>query len=330
MKCSYKDVPICHWNKPKQAALVGLMAGSSSCRGWSGWVSVASCPWEPVDGLMAVSSGTAQVAPTSFLPRHQLNRCSGAFRQGNAFRLFKCFRKTVTLMSVGKIDYCSFTHATNFGLWWRCFPPPLNGFICFLSKWISQWHFLLHWARFAEDKICASATLCEHKDLLHRLRFLHMQFKSPLSMCGEANSSSSQCSSVPALAAEQGKNLYRHLSNYIKTLLGLVTWQGGICLWEEFLQVLECFVQQQWVAECAINLGNAISIPASHKKNYQNNILVFFQMLNYLSFWETGTWGKVGRGLGRKHYIPHDLGSICDKLINIPSLKEAIYVYIWP
>lgn len=82
-----------------------------------------------------------------------------------------------------------------------------------------------------------------------------MRFKSLLSLWGEADSSGSQFSSVPALAAEQGKNLFiLSLVQLLKTLLGLVTWQGGICLQEEkFLQILQRFIQQQLAAECVIN-----------------------------------------------------------------------------
>lgn len=68
---------------------------------------------------------------------------------------------------------------------------------------------------FAEDK----TLLREHKGLLHCLRFLLMRFKSLLSVWGEADSSGSQFNSVPALAAEQGKNLYCHLFNYLKRCL---------------------------------------------------------------------------------------------------------------
>lgn len=40
----------------------------------------------------------------------------------------------------------------------------------------------------------------------------------------------------------------------LKTLLGLVTCQGGICLQaEKFLEILEHFIQQQLVAESVVN-----------------------------------------------------------------------------
>lgn len=38
------------------------------------------------------------------------------FRQGNAFRLLKRFRKAIVLTSVVGADYCHFMRALNFGL----------------------------------------------------------------------------------------------------------------------------------------------------------------------------------------------------------------------
>lgn len=78
------------------------------------------------------------------------------------------------------------------------FHPPLNGFICFLSNWISQWHFMLLSAVFAEDKFCASVLLLKHKDLLHCILLLSMRLRPLFSVCGWANSSSSQFSSLSA------------------------------------------------------------------------------------------------------------------------------------
>lgn len=71
-------------------------------------------------------------------------------------------------------------------------------------------------AVFAEDKFCASVLLLKHKDLLHCVLLLSMQLRPLFSVCGWANSSSSQFSSLSALAAEQCKNLSCHLFNYFK------------------------------------------------------------------------------------------------------------------
>lgn len=49
-------------------------------------------------------------------------------------------------------------------------------------------------AMFAEDKFCASVLLLKHKDLLHCVLLLSMQLRPLFSVCGWANSSSSQFS----------------------------------------------------------------------------------------------------------------------------------------
>lgn len=100
--------------KMKQANPVGLMDSSPSFKDSAGWISKAACQQGLVDGLAVLSLGAGG---THLLPsRHELSRCSEAFRQGNAFSLLEHFRKTIVLMSVVRIDYCCSVHAINFGL----------------------------------------------------------------------------------------------------------------------------------------------------------------------------------------------------------------------